>query len=117
MPARPRPRCSYPGCGGKAVHDGLCAEHRRKPWANPSAHTRLRSQNQAEWRWLRAFVLDRDRRTCRRCGRTHCHIVDHIIPVGADGAFLDPNNCQTLCEACNEWKDSDDRRRYPLIFH
>lgn len=44
-------------------------------------------------------------------------IVDHIIPIGAGGAFLDPNNCQTLCEQCNDWKNADDRRRYPKIFH
>lgn len=117
MPGKPRARCSHPGCTLKAVRDGLCDRHQRQPWQHPSAHTRMRAKYSAEWRRVRCFVLERDHHACRRCGRTGCHIVDHIIPVGAGGAFLDPNNCQTLCEQCNDWKNADDRRRYPRIFH
>ena len=42
------------------------------------------------------------------CAREHRHeravVVDHIVPIAAGGARLDPNNHQALCRRCNAVK-------------
>lgn len=56
---------------------------------------------------LRAFVLERDGFRCRRCGATADDrvrlVIDHILPVAMGGPTT-PENCQTLCEPCNQGK-------------
>ncbi|RGJ41691.1 hypothetical protein DXD60_07595 [Bifidobacterium adolescentis] len=115
MPTRPQARCTYSGCSRKATHQGRCDQHQRKPWQNISAHTRKRSKYKTQWNHVRAERLKLEP-NCRRCSRKGTN-VDHIIPVGAGGAFLDINNTQTLCDQCKTLKDQEDRRNYPRIFH
>lgn len=115
MPTRPQARCTFTGCNRKAAHQGRCDQHQRKPWQNPSAHTRALRQHHTEWMHVRAERLKLEP-NCRRCNRKGTN-VDHIIPVGAGGAFLDINNTQTLCDQCKTLKDQEDRRNYPRIFH
>lgn len=59
------------------------------------------------WRAVRAQVLDRDRHVCKiggpRCtGRATT--VDHVVPLAAGGARLDPANLQAACVTCNAGK-------------
>ena len=61
----------------------------------------------AAWRKLRAQVLKRDKYRCqlREPGCTgQATQVDHIVNVGAGGAPLDPDNCQSVCPQCNARK-------------
>lgn len=115
MPTRPQARCTYHGCNRKATRQGRCDQHQRKPWQNPSAHTRALRQHHTEWMHVRAERMKLEP-NCRRCNHKGTN-VDHIIPVGAGGAFLDINNTQTLCDQCKTLKDQEDRRNYPRIFH
>lgn len=109
MPQRPRPRCSHTNCTRKATHDGLCDQHQRTPWQHTSAHNRLLEPNQ--WARTRKQILNRDHHTCVRCGQP-ARTVDHITPVACGGALYDPANLQSLCDACNNDKNSEDRRNY-----
>lgn len=61
-------------------------------------------------RKLRHQVFQRDGYRCRECGATNKQTrlhVDHIKPV-AKGGTNDLNNLQTLCEACNRAKYTDE---------
>lgn len=52
---------------------------------------------------LRAAVLERDKRCCRKCGRREYLDVHHIA-ARADGGSDDPENLITLCRVCHmEW--------------
>lgn len=61
-------------------------------------------------RKLRHQVFQRDGYRCRECGATNKQTrlhVDHIVPV-AKGGTNDLSNLQTLCEACNRAKYTDE---------
>ncbi|MBE6509535.1 MAG: hypothetical protein E7Z77_09020 [Methanobrevibacter sp.] len=61
-------------------------------------------------RKLRHQVFQRDGYRCRECGATNKQTrlhVDHIRPV-AKGGTNDLSNLQTLCEACNRAKYTDE---------
>ena len=61
-------------------------------------------------RQLRHQVFQRDGYRCRECGATNKETtlhVDHIKPV-AKGGTNDLSNLQTLCEACNRAKYTDE---------
>ena len=61
-------------------------------------------------RKLRHQVFQRDNYRCRECGATNKQTrlhVDHIVPV-AKGGTNDLSNLQTLCEACNRAKYTDE---------
>lgn len=53
---------------------------------------------------------------CVNCGApgapTRPNIVDHITPLTAGGARLDPANLQTLCQPCHNRKTAADRQRH-----
>lgn len=56
----------------------------------------------AEWKKLRAEVLDRDGHICHYCGNA-ANSVDHIIPRSQGGeSTLD--NCVAACTPCNSSK-------------
>ena len=60
---------------------------------------------------LRKMVLERDKWTCQKCGKSkdeipelelHCH---HIFPLNEDPIrSADMDNCETLCKECHQWK-------------
>ena len=60
---------------------------------------------------LRWKILQRDRFSCRKCGRSPAKDlnvilhVDHIIPWSKDGETL-INNLETLCDKCNSGKSN-----------
>jgi 5-methylcytosine-specific restriction endonuclease McrA len=51
----------------------------------------------------RQAILERDGFKCVRCGSTDDLTVDHIIPA-AKGGTKQPDNLETLCSVCNEFK-------------
>lgn len=70
------------------------------------------------WRRLRQAVLERDGHRCRirgpNCTR-HANEVDHIVPILAGGAPLDPANCRASCRACNQWRVNRNRSMPPEL--
>jgi 5-methylcytosine-specific restriction endonuclease McrA len=64
--------------------------------------------------WLRRFpycgqradgCLHADHSRCVKSGaRTRAQVVDHIVPIAAGGARLEPSNHQSLCRSCNAAK-------------
>ncbi len=77
---------------GRAIDSGSrCADHRskRRTFGRP-------------WRRLRETILERDKFTCRYCGRP-ANTVDHIYPVERGGTH-DPSNLAAACSRCNESK-------------
>lgn len=73
----------------------------------------------AEWKYLRAKVINKYGAICMRCGSCQQINVDHIKPKSKypDLAF-DINNLQVLCWPCNKSKsflDETDYRRVLAI--
>ena len=74
-------------------------------------------------RKTRFMVLERDKSTCQRCGKTVKDGVkldiDHIIPVewwdNEEMSCNDMSNLQVLCEPCNEGKKDFVRRQESLV--
>lgn len=65
------------------------------------------------WRTTRRHILDRDSHTCQIQGpgcTTYATEVDHIIPLAAGGARLDPTNLRAACKHCNAARSSQQRR-------
>lgn len=58
------------------------------PWGSPRCST-------AEWKKLRAYILERDRRICHVCGQGGATEVDHLIPV-AEGGTDHPLNLRAI---------------------
>lgn len=57
-----------------------------------------------QWRQVRTVVLGRDGYRCQLRGDKCTEIateVDHLVPVSAGGALLDPDNCRAACGTCN----------------
>ncbi len=77
--AMPRARsvCGVPGCPHPAVHEGLCARHRR-----------IRGR---PWQRLRRQVLERAQHRCDHCGPADVSLqVHHLRPLSAVGPELPP---------------------------
>jgi 5-methylcytosine-specific restriction protein A len=108
MPHAPGTRCSDPTCGELATHHGRCETHQRKPWANPSQHTRLIDPTQ--YNHWRQQVIRASNGRCAVCGQPG-KITDHITPVGEGGALYDPDNGQYLCKTHNDDKTREDIQR------
>lgn len=76
---------------------------------------------QPAWRRVRQLVLERDGWRCRIKGRRcegQASEVDHIVPMDAGGAALDPMNLRAACPTCNRGranrsKSEDGWRRSP----
>lgn len=80
-------------CG--ALSDGpLCATHRT---------TRARGYG-GNWGETRRAILDRDRWTCRYCGR-RATTVDHVVPKRYGGGD-DAANLVAACLSCNSRKQT-----------
>ncbi|MEO0375533.1 MAG: HNH endonuclease [Cyanobacteria bacterium P01_A01_bin.17] len=69
---------------------------------------------------VRKYVFDRDKHTCKSCGKTGKDAkltIDHINPLAKAGTN-DISNLQTLCASCNSKKkhrfDPRFQRRFDL---
>jgi len=68
----------------------------------------------ATWRRLRAWYLAQHPLCveCERAGRVvAAQEVDHVTPISAGGARLDPENLQALCTPCHSRKTFAESRR------
>jgi 5-methylcytosine-specific restriction enzyme A len=52
------------------------------------------------WPRVRRAILVRDRWRCWVCGG-RANQVDHLVPISAGGARLDPRNLKAICKSCN----------------
>lgn len=55
-----------------------------------------------DWPARRRAALGRDG-ACMWCGATEELDVDHVVPL-SEGGSSEPENLQTLCHDCHEWK-------------
>lgn len=66
------------------------------------------------WPRVRLAILRRDRWRCRWCGG-RANQVDHVIPISAGGARLDPRNLVASCLRCNvrRAREREEREGFP----
>ena len=60
-----------------------------------------------DWKIIRKKILTRDNMVCNYCQRYMTlaeATVDHIVPLSAGGARLDPSNLVACCLSCNSRK-------------
>jgi 5-methylcytosine-specific restriction endonuclease McrA len=110
MPSRPNKPCSKcgrltPG-GNRLCASCLTAERKRTDAARSGPRMRG-GWDTAQWRALRAAVLQRDP-ACRICGKAPSTCADHILAVKLGGAPFDMANLQGACRACNSAKARDE---------
>ena len=106
MPTSPRPGCPTGGCPnilppGKA----RCSDHEGfapAPYERDRASSTARGYDET-WKKFRLTILHRDP-VCKKCERKASEEVDHIVPLAAGGARLDPRNAQGLCNPCHSTK-------------
>lgn len=65
-----------------------------------------------DWQAIRAYVLERDKHACVRCGEHESQLqVDHMLPKKEYPQYeLDANNLQTLCLHCHQAKGIEEAR-------
>lgn len=91
--------CSTPGCDELTVDARRCPAHIRAADRRRGTSSQ-RGYNDPAWRRVRKLVLERDEYRCRIRGRGCTEVattVDHIVPLSAGGARLDPANLQAAC--------------------
>lgn len=90
----------------------------RKAGERPRASAAARGYD-ARWRKVRKRYLARNP-VCEDCQEqgdvTVADMVDHIIPLRAGGARLDPRNLRALCWPCHGKKSEADKARYPDLY-
>jgi 5-methylcytosine-specific restriction endonuclease McrA len=64
----------------------------------------------ADWQRVRLVVLERDDHRCHWCGGP-ANTVDHVRPLVAGGARLDPTNLVAACVRCNSRRGARLTRR------
>lgn len=65
------------------------------------------------WKRLRLAVLERDRWTCRYCGKPADHC-DHVLPRSRGGAD-DPANLVAACGLCNRKKGAQTPQEWKAV--
>lgn len=82
----------------------------------PRSGTPTQRGYDAAWQRVRLVVLERDGHRCRWCG-ARATTVDHVRPLCAGGARLDPANLVAACVRCNSRRGArySSRRRRPTL--
>lgn len=97
--------CVEPGCD-ELTTGKRCVAHVRAVDRKRGTSSQ-RGYNDPAWRRVRKLVLERDDYVCQIRGRGCTGLattVDHIIPLSAGGARLDPANLQAACSFDNTAK-------------
>lgn len=87
-PRRTSPRCEIRGCKRRVAEDGVCKTHL------------LARQDRA----AREVVMERDERTCRRCGTGEFPQWAHVYSRRYRAIRHDPLNAMVLCRNCHAWQ-------------
>lgn len=105
--------CTAPGC--KAIVEGgdyRCPQHALPTYTPKRHYEHHYHQGKAIyksswWLRLRAAQLAKEPH-CRMCAVngiiTPANTVDHIVEISQGGKFDDPDNLQSLCQACHNVK-------------
>lgn len=90
----------------------------RKAGERPRASAAARGYD-ARWQKVRKRYARRNPlcEPCRAEGRAvPLDVVDHVVPLAAGGARLDPRNLQSMCNPCHGKKTEADRQKYPNAY-
>ena len=98
--------CGEQGCTTLISSGFYCPDHRRRrKRKNNYRHSNKSFYNSAVWKRLTAYIYERDKGLCQRCGKfvhgrdAHSH---HVIPVReAPHLKLEPTNIILLCNNCH----------------
>ena len=109
-------------CARKATYRGFCDACRQVPTAPLKQRRRLQSgrrpahpvANTKAWRRLAKTLLQAEP-YCKRCERMGhrrpATQVDHVLPARLfPEKAMDPDNTQTLCKRCHDFKSGGERR-------
>lgn len=104
--------CGEQGCRNLISKGRYCLDHRRRrKQSNNYRHQNKSLYNSAAWKSVAAYVYERAKGCCERCGKfvfgrdAHRH---HIIPVRkAPQLKLDPNNIKLLCPKCHVIEENE----------
>ena len=111
--------CSAHPCNNLVTSpDRYCPQHTRKKDTDDIEKTRRPANIQdqkmtdpfygtARWQKFRDWYR-KGNPFCEICGSVG-QMVDHIKELKDDGAPLDPDNCQTLCNTCHQRKTATER--------
>lgn len=107
MPQAATHPCNKARCTNLTVNR-FCEEHTSTTWDNyhQGKNRHERGYGNA-WEKLRRKILKRDKQLCQVCIKlglyTPAQAVDHIIPKSNNGTDQ-PNNLQSICNACHKVK-------------
>lgn len=101
--------CDFNGCNKKIERGRYCDDHGRseKSRKNKNIYHNSNKQfyNSQVWKDMRAFIYEREKGCCQRCGRFvfgKRAQVHHVVPVKKNPLLkLEPNNLRLLCPVCH----------------
>lgn len=101
MPTAPRAGCAEPGCPGRAVTMGRCANHASQQRRRSDQQRGTRTQRGYDNDWLRTVrAAIRAQPWCSWCLAVDDLTGDHIVPKSKGGSN-DASNVRVLCRSCN----------------
>lgn len=108
--------CAEQGCRTLINSGRYCENHRRRK-RKKTFYSKNRSFYRTQaWKDLKAFVYQRDKGCCVRCGKfvfgklAHHH---HIIPISVRPDLkLDPENVVTCCAQCHPILETESNEKY-----
>ena len=110
MPTKPLHECSGPGCR-RLTDRRFCDECRPAYWRATDARRGTSAERGYDHTWqklTKALACHPDYALCVRCNERGIvrarEVFDHIVPLSAGGARLDPANIQPLCVSCHSAK-------------
>lgn len=108
--------CGEQGCRNLISSGRYCNDHRRRRKKRVWHSNNKSFYNSQAWKDLAAYVYERDKGCCRRCGKfvfgkqAHRH---HIIPVKVNPSLkLDADNVILLCNKCHVIVEQETMEKY-----
>ncbi|MFD2628737.1 HNH endonuclease [Oceanobacillus kapialis] len=109
--------CGEQGCKNLISKGRYCADHKRKSKrTNNYRHKNKSLYNTQAWKDLTAYVYERDKGCCQRCGKfvfgkkAHSH---HVIPVKIRPDLrLVADNVKLLCNVCHPIVEEETMEKY-----
>lgn len=108
--------CAEQGCKTLISSGRYCEDHKRRKKEKPVYSKNKSFYHSQAWHDLRAYVYQRDKGCCVRCGRfvfgkrAHAH---HIIPINVRPDLkLDPDNVVIVCDVCHPILEQEANEKY-----